>query len=89
MARPNTHALNNSYPEKVNQAFSPLRFSSVNAFCRQWKTGLPSTPSNHKSGIGLSQSWNRPFGSALRSIRTGGFTALTTEFAAGHDGFRR
>jgi hypothetical protein len=35
-----------------------LRYGT--AFCRHRKSGLPSTPPNHKSDSGSLQSWNRP-----------------------------
>lgn len=41
------------------QGWSPgLRYGT--AFCRHRKSGLPSTPPNHKSDSGSLQSWNRP-----------------------------
>jgi hypothetical protein len=36
-----------------------VSFPCGSPFCRHLKSGLPSTPSNHKSDVGSLQSWNR------------------------------
>lgn len=45
---------------KAFRRWTDPTFRCGTAFCRHRKSGLPSTPPNHKSDGGSLQSWNRP-----------------------------